>query len=97
MAYRNGFAQLFKGSTNIANILASSSEISSWPKAAVSEKNEIGAQQAKSVNTSNAIRLATRVSLEFQACEPRIEQYIFTWQVTIIRKAMQFMSMMKQT
>jgi hypothetical protein len=62
---------------NIVNILASFNEISFNPKADVMEKNDIGAQQAKSVKTSSAIRLATRESLEFQAWDPRTEQYIF--------------------
>ena len=66
------------GRMNTVNTLASSSDTNWTPKAAVSEKKAIGAQQRKSVNTSNAIRLAMRESLEFHACEPRIAQYICT-------------------
>lgn len=77
MAYKKGLAHELSGSTKMVKILASFSEINSFPKAAVREKNEMGAQQAKSVKTNRAIRLAMRVSFECQACEPRMEQYIF--------------------
>lgn len=70
IAYRNGFAQLLRGSTKIVKTLASFKDMSSLPKAAVKEINVIGAQQMKSVKTSSAMRLATRESLEFQACDP---------------------------
>ena len=46
------------------------------PKEAPREKKAIGAQHRKSVKTSSAIRLATRVSLEFQAWEWRMLRYM---------------------
>lgn len=76
MAYRNGLQHELSGRMNTVKILASSSEMKRKPDAAVSEKNAMGAQQRKSVNTSSAMRLAMRESFEFHACEPRIAQYI---------------------
>ena len=57
--------------------LASFRPIRFFPKAAVIEKKMIGAQQRKAEKTRIAIRLAIRKSLEFQALDPIIEQYIF--------------------
>lgn len=57
--------------------MAPSSEMSWTPQAAVTAKNAMGNQQMKSVNTSSAIRLAILESLEFQAWEPLMAQYIF--------------------
>ena len=61
---------------NMVKTLASFSEISSHLKVAVREKNVIGAQQAKLVKMSRVMCLVTWVSLEFQAWEPQMEQYI---------------------
>lgn len=77
MAYKNGLQHEFSGNTNTVNTLACSSDIKCIPNTAVNDRNAIGDQHKKSVNTSNAIRLAIRESFEFQACEPRIAQYIF--------------------
>lgn len=68
--------QELSGRMKTVKILASSSETNRKPDAAVSEKNAIGAQQRKSVNTSSAILLAILESLEFHAWDPRIAQYI---------------------
>merc|ERR1719471_1315176 len=77
MAYRNGLQQLFNGRTKTVKTLAPSREMSWAPHAAVREKNAMGNQQTKSVNTNRAIRLAILESLEFHAWEPRMAQYIF--------------------
>ena len=61
----------------IVKTLACSKLIKLTPPAAVRAKNAIGAQQMKSVKTKRAILLAIRLSLEFQAWEPRMAQYIF--------------------
>ena len=61
----------------MVNIFASFNDKRSNPSAAVNVKNDIGAQQKKSVKTRRAILFATRESLEFHADEPRTEQYIF--------------------
>ena len=76
MAYRNGLQHELSGRMKTVKTLASSSDTNCTPKAAVSEKKAMGAQHRKSVKTSRAIRLAMRESFEFQACEPRIAQYI---------------------
>ena len=55
---------------------AASSEIRLAPPAAVRAKKAMGNQQMKSVKTSSAIRFAIRESLEFQAWDPRMAQYI---------------------
>lgn len=64
------------GRIKTVKIFASSSDTNCSPDAAVSEKKAMGAQHKKSVNTSNAIRLAILESFEFQACDPLIAQYI---------------------
>ena len=49
----------------------------SWaPKAAVMARKAMGNQQMKSVKTRRAIRFAIFESFVFQACEPRMAQYI---------------------
>lgn len=73
-AYKNGLQQELKGKTNTVKTLASSSVIKWRPKAAVREKNAIGAKQIKSVKTSSAMRFAIRESLLFHACDPLMEQ-----------------------
>lgn len=67
IAYRNGLQQEFNGRMKTVNTFACSSVINCQPRTAVMEKNAIGDQQRKSVNTRSAIRLAIRESLEFQA------------------------------
>jgi hypothetical protein len=67
MAYRNGLQQEFRGRINTVNTLACSREMRCSPNAAVREKNAIGDQQMKSVNTRRAIRFAILESLEFHA------------------------------
>lgn len=54
-----------------------SNDINCKPQTAVSEKKAMGAQHIKSVKTRSAILLAILESLEFQAEDPRIAQYIF--------------------
>ena len=76
IAYKKGLQQLFKGKMKMVKTLACSRLIKCTPPAAVKAKKAIGAQQIKSVKTSKAILLAIRLSLEFQAWEPRIAQYI---------------------
>lgn len=78
MAYRNGLQQELRGRIKTVNTLASSKETNCKPNAAVNEKKAIGNQQRRSVKTRRAIFLAIRVSFEFQAADPRMEQYIFT-------------------
>jgi len=68
IAYKKGLQHEFNGRMKTVNTLASSRDTNWRPKTAVSEKNAIGNQQSKSVNTSRAIRFAIRVSLEFHAC-----------------------------
>lgn len=77
MAYKNGLQHEFNGSIKTVKTLACSSVINCIPHMALIDKNAIGLQQRKSVNTNKAIRLAIRESFEFQACEPLIAQYIF--------------------
>ena len=57
--------------------LAPSSEMSWAPNAAVMARKAMGNQQIKSVKTSSAIRFAIFESFVFQACDPRIAQYIY--------------------
>lgn len=77
IAYKNGLQHEFNGNTNTVNTLACSKEIKCRPNAAVKEKNAIGDQHKKSVNTNRAILLAILESFEFHACEPLMAQYIF--------------------
>lgn len=54
-----------------------SNDINCKPHTAVREKKAMGAQHMKSVNTKRAILRAILESLEFQAEDPLIAQYIF--------------------
>jgi hypothetical protein len=67
MAYRKGLQHELRGRINTVNTFACSKEMSCSPNAAVREKNAIGDQQMKSVNTRRAIRLAILESFEFHA------------------------------